>query len=70
MEEDEFLSKRLWGLALACNSLAMALFAAIELRFLKNSETINEKKIDMKLITVNDYAVEVTITQDMFNKFK
>ena len=70
MSEEELESKRQWGLFLAMISLAMVAFVSIEFRYLKNSEVINEKLLDMKLITVNDYAVEIDVTPTMYETFK
>ena len=46
------------------------LFTRITFYTIGNLDVINEKKLDAKLITVNDYAVEIDITKQMFTRYK
>lgn len=64
------MSKQAWGLALACIGLFMVFFMHAEFRFMMNMDAISDKKLDLKLITVNDYTIRFNITPTMFAKFK
>ena len=70
MTEDDLVSKRLWGLAVAMLGTFIVLFLRIKLGFIKKLDEINEKIYDQKLITIEDYTVKFTITQTMFEKFR
>ena len=43
LEEEMVQSKNLWGLAVACIGLFMAIFFSITIRYLLNTDEISEK---------------------------
>ena len=63
------MSKRLWGLAIACIGLFMVLFFRISMRLAIALDIYKEKKFDAKLVTVNDFAVKVHLSDTMTKKF-
>lgn len=64
------MSKQAWGLVVACIGLFMVWFMQARFRFMMNMDAISEKKLDLKLITVNDYTIRFKITPTMYQKFK
>ena len=69
MNEAHFASKQSWGLAIACIGLYMAWYFRINVRYLQAMDLINEKKFDSKLITLEDFAVKIKVTDTMIDKF-
>ena len=55
---------------MSCLGLAIVFFARITFDTMKKLDVIFEKKLDAKLITVDDYTCEVDITEEMYEKFK
>ena len=69
MDEAHFASKQSWGLAIACIGLYMAWYFRINVRYLQAMDLINEMKFDSKLVTVEDFAVKIKVTDSMIEKF-
>lgn len=69
MDSKNFEKKLLWGLAVSCLGLAIVFFSRITFDTMGKLDVIYEKKLDAKLITVNDYTVEVDVTDAMYDEF-
>ena len=50
--------------------MLMAIFLRIKLNHIKQLDLINEKIYDQKLITLEDYSVELAVTPAMRQKFR
>ena len=70
MDSQHFEKKLLWGLAVSCLGLAIIFFARITFDTMGKLDVIYEKKLDAKLITVNDYTCEVDVSDTMYEEFK
>lgn len=55
---------------MSCLGLAIVFFARITFDTMGNLDVIYEKKLDAKLITVNDYTCEVDVSDTMYEEFK
>ena len=55
--DEELWNKQKWGLAVACIGLLMCIFYTSTLRLMLNIDQLDDKLIDMDLVTVDDYTV-------------
>ena len=62
-------SKNSWGLAVACIGLGMVLGFRAFISNLRDTELINDKLIDLKLITANDYTIATSLPDELYTKF-
>jgi len=61
-QSDEMIvSKNVWGLASACIGLFMCLMFMLTLQYVYNTDKINEKILDMALVTVDDYTAQTRL---------
>lgn len=67
---DELLTKNVWGLAVACMSLFIMFLFREASHYFYEADKINEKLLDLKLITVGDYAISGWIPKGVWNKHK
>ena len=51
------MTKKTWGLVVACLGLAICLIWTNSMNYLLNMDSINDKIYDMKLVTVSDYTI-------------
>ena len=63
-------AKNTWGLAVACLGFLIVMVYRATLEYIRSTNQINDKLIDMKLITVDDYSTESKISKKLFEKFK
>ena len=66
--EEKLQEKNLWGLAVACLSLLIMLWFRGAANYFYASDTINSQLIDMRLITVSDYAISGWIPRAVWKK--
>ena len=55
--EDMLMTKKTWGLVVACLGLAICLIWTNSMNYLLSMDSINDKIYDMKLVTVSDYTI-------------
>lgn len=64
------MSKKAWGLAIVCIGLFMVLTFRNSIRLMMALDVYKEKKFDAKLVTANDFAVRIKLTNTMTKKFQ
>ena len=64
------MSKNLWGLAIVCIGMFMVLAFRASIRLMMALDVYKEKKFDAKLVTANDFAVRIKLTDSMTKKFQ
>ena len=64
------MSKKAWGLAIVCIGLFMVLAFRNSIRLMIALDVYKEKKFDAKLVTANDFAVRIKLTNTMTQKFQ
>ena len=64
------MTKKTWGLVVACLGLAICLIWTNSMNYLLNMDSINDKIYDMKLVTVSDYAIMGQLTPQMYERFR
>ena len=70
MQTQEVLqSKNSWGLAVACLGLLIVFIFRLHMENIRSSIQIDDKLIDMKLITLDDYSIESKIPKKLYEKF-
>lgn len=63
-------AKNAWGLAVACLGILTVFVYRATLEYIRSYNQINDRLIDLKLITVDDYSTESKIPRLLFEKFK
>lgn len=67
--EDDLVTRRIQGLAIACLGVFIALFFVVYVDYLKSIFKNLNIEWDVKTITAGDYSVELDISEGMWNKF-
>lgn len=69
-QTEEMLEKKSeWGLAAACIGLLICLFFSITIRSFLTLDEINEKLLDLELVTVDDYTVQCRLKPRIYDEF-
>ena len=69
-DEEMLMTKKTWGLVVACLGCAICLIWINAMNYLVKMDMINSKLYDMELVTVSDYAVMGHLSKDMYETFR
>ena len=70
MPNENLRSKQLWGLTAALLGVWIVFIFRHTMNYMYTMDIINDKLIDLKLITASDYTATGKITPDQWQKFK
>ncbi len=58
LQTEEMLdSKSTWGLVVACIGLFICMVFTMTIRYLKETDKIIDKRLDLKLVTIDDFTL-------------
>ena len=64
------MTKKTWGLFVACLGCAICLIWINAMNYLVKMDMINSKLYDMELVTVSDYTVMGHLSKNMYETFR